>query len=888
MDGLWGIFDLDGRAIIPPIYEEIGQWADRIPAKKAEGWVVLDQSGQEVWGPLPIDRLRGNSGHCIAGQSGDRAVLFDDRAGRTQNGTDPLFRSESAMRLYRPGAGLTGFSIGDSFGFLDCATLRVVVEAEFQAVRRAVSDNRVAAFLSDGSWGLMAVSESGAREILPPRYSGMREIAENRLPVKMASGKWGYLDGQGSSVIEAVFDQAYSFSDGIAGVQVGDKRGFVLPDGTYAAEPQFEDFWRHSDGIAPVKMNGKWGAIAFDATSPAPVTGFDPQLLTARLEQTGSPVLRMARPHRYFRQYNVNAVNVVFSGDGRLAATLINDSEGEKSSPNSEIAVWDVDRQLAVGRFSAPHLQTAVFLGDGAGIAVGRTDGAISIRESVTGTELARFRPSTRAIIAMALDGSGKHLMASDGSESWIWDLATGQIIVTLPRGFEAVGPRSAAEAFYAATLDGTILELDATSGRTVWGDKIEAAPGHARIALGGNGELALASDWASGGSGHAPLIAKTAGDRTTAPWLRDNGAFALDFADDGTRLVFAGPERIQVLDTDNLKVVAAIAAHAEIENYGYLPAFDTVALVPQTREALVVGAGGAPILKMNLEQGTVTGTFGIPPEAAHFGVAAVAAGGKIFVAPHEASVVVFDLEAMQVVDRIEGLRLPELPDFVDSVSLSTDGAGTVYFSAGGSDEIAIDAGSLAIRPGGDGGGTRSESDIAQRHGALLADLGLPDRRTKISELADGRVLFLGRFDGVHEFFDTLTGQRLARLALLGGEDWVVFTDLGFFDGTERGIETLSFVQGLTARPVAEKSAHFHRPDLVRAILAGDPEGKARDALLQLAPVSVSEGQPADQPGTPAPSLPGLSLTLDPSAIDKEPETPPQLPGLSLSREGTD
>ena len=55
------------------------------------------------------------------------------------------------------------------------------------------------------------------------------------------TGKWGFVDLKGNVVIEPRFDEAKSFSNGLAGVRVGEQWGFVDTTGTLVIEPQFQD-----------------------------------------------------------------------------------------------------------------------------------------------------------------------------------------------------------------------------------------------------------------------------------------------------------------------------------------------------------------------------------------------------------------------------------------------------------------------------------------------------------------------------------------------------------------------------------------------------------------------------------------------------------------------
>ena len=68
-------------------------------------------------------------------------------------------------------------------------------------------------------------------------------------------GKGGFIDLQGNYVINPQFDLVYSFSEGLAAVQIGDwntgKWGFIDRQGNYVINPQFDYvwFWSFSEGL---------------------------------------------------------------------------------------------------------------------------------------------------------------------------------------------------------------------------------------------------------------------------------------------------------------------------------------------------------------------------------------------------------------------------------------------------------------------------------------------------------------------------------------------------------------------------------------------------------------------------------------------------------------
>ncbi|GEM_PF-6244599 len=74
--------------------------------------------------------------------------------------------------------------------------------------------------------------------------------------------KWGYIDAKGTMVIDAVYRDAYEFSEGLAVVCVGPKRGYVDAKGVLVIEPQYSDAAPFANGTAVVeRKEGKLHAL---------------------------------------------------------------------------------------------------------------------------------------------------------------------------------------------------------------------------------------------------------------------------------------------------------------------------------------------------------------------------------------------------------------------------------------------------------------------------------------------------------------------------------------------------------------------------------------------------------------------------------------------------
>lgn len=85
--------------------------------------------------------------------------------------------------------------------------------------------------------------------------------APRRFPVEIG-GQWGYIDRDGEVVIEARFDAADDFHNGLAGVNINGSFGYVNTDGEIVIKPKFYDVGAFSDGLAAVQLEDQ-GPLGF-------------------------------------------------------------------------------------------------------------------------------------------------------------------------------------------------------------------------------------------------------------------------------------------------------------------------------------------------------------------------------------------------------------------------------------------------------------------------------------------------------------------------------------------------------------------------------------------------------------------------------------------------
>ncbi len=72
--------------------------------------------------------------------------------------------------------------------------------------------------------------------------------------------RWGFINSKGI-VIPPQFESVASFTEGLAGVTVGDKQGFINRLGEIVIPPRFDYASNFSEGLASVRIGHQWGAI---------------------------------------------------------------------------------------------------------------------------------------------------------------------------------------------------------------------------------------------------------------------------------------------------------------------------------------------------------------------------------------------------------------------------------------------------------------------------------------------------------------------------------------------------------------------------------------------------------------------------------------------------
>ena len=113
---------------------------------------------------------------------------------------------------------------------------------------------------------LVSIDESG--RLVPLRPANKHELRPRR-----RSGKVGFVDASGQFKINAIFDDALPFSDGLAAVRAGDLWGFIDSSGHEVIPPVFKGAYYFHEGAGTAETNN--GPVLIDKTGKVIASGID-------------------------------------------------------------------------------------------------------------------------------------------------------------------------------------------------------------------------------------------------------------------------------------------------------------------------------------------------------------------------------------------------------------------------------------------------------------------------------------------------------------------------------------------------------------------------------------------------------------------------------------
>ncbi len=258
----YGFIDKTGKQVIAPQYEQTSSFHEGMCAVRVnKRWGFINRAGKIVVPPKYSSVLDYSEG--LAPVREGVAWSYIDKEGR-QAIAPSNWKTATAFKngVARVEVGLKQGLIRKDGKFI-CQNLDEISEPSEYLFRTK----------KDSKYGFV---NSNGTLLLEPQFSDASNFSESLAAVSK-DGKWGYIDGFTRMVIPAKFDSAGDFHNGVAVVSVNGKYGLIDRRGAYRLQPAYNYLSRilppeqalrfgdkplssfSAEGLTPIIDNGLWG-----------------------------------------------------------------------------------------------------------------------------------------------------------------------------------------------------------------------------------------------------------------------------------------------------------------------------------------------------------------------------------------------------------------------------------------------------------------------------------------------------------------------------------------------------------------------------------------------------------------------------------------------------
>ena len=247
-DGGVGLLSEFGREVIPPQYEDIKVLnASLISVRDNGEWKVINLQGQTIL-PSGYDRLKVINNAYLAFESAGKWGLVNDK-GKVI--TEPRFSWIGASKK----EGFLQIRSSEGIGLLEMNG-NVLLEPKFEEIR--LLEIGIIAYKNSSGWGLMNDCEEGKT---PAIYDGYELISEHF--VRLYRGKESFLYNMvsGQLISQQKYDNFYTFSPEYLIVKKERLLGLVDMTGREILSPIYSEIQTFGKNKFRVNRGGLWGLV---------------------------------------------------------------------------------------------------------------------------------------------------------------------------------------------------------------------------------------------------------------------------------------------------------------------------------------------------------------------------------------------------------------------------------------------------------------------------------------------------------------------------------------------------------------------------------------------------------------------------------------------------
>ncbi|MCK1386638.1 caspase family protein [Bradyrhizobium sp. 21] len=573
--------------------------------------------------------------------------------------------------------------------------------------------------------------------------------------------------------------------------------------------------------------------------------------------------------------FEASATSVAFSPDGH---TLVS------GSYDKTVRLWDVasGRQLQTLAGHSSYVSAVAFSPDGRMIVSGGDDKTLKLWDAASGRELRTLKGHTDWVFAVGFSPDGRTVVSGGRDRTLrLWDVASGRPLRTLTGHSDdvySVRYSPDGRTIVSGGSDNTIRLWDAGSGK-----RLRTLSGHSdsvhSIAFSSDGRSLISGsadktvklwDVASGRelrtlTGRSSIVSNAVAfspdgraivtgneDMTLKFWDAATGqgvrtstkqvgeVRTLAFSPDGRTVVTGGNDKtVKVWDLASGRVVRTLTGHS-----------DSVRAVAFSPDGRTIVSGGDD---KTLRQWDAASTRELHTLTGHSdrvnAVAFLPDGRTVVSGSEDATLKLWDVASAKELRTLTGTSP------VAAAAVSPDGRTIV---SGGSD--------FHLKLWDVPSGRQLRTLVGNAYGVVAAAFS-PDGRTVVSGSRDktlnlwdaasgrelrtlmghsdyvsavafaptGRTLGSTSFDRTLRLWDATTGQERVKIVAFDDDSWLTITPEGFFDASSpKAAQNLNVARGLEVSSIDQFYNQLYRPDLVREKLAGDPQGKVREAAARL------------------------------------------------------